>query len=129
MKTNLLFVKNGLVVLFLFAAFASNAQTVVQPKINITSFQLMKDQNKVMIKWSTDSASTTNYFIVEKSDDGKNFKTVAYVFGSDPTQKDCECFDCFDKITRKNITSYYRLKHVNTNGIIQFSEVKMLALK
>lgn len=129
MNTNLLLVKNGFLMLFLFFTFASNAQNSTQSKINITSFQLAKDQNKVVIKWSTDSASATNYFVVEKSSDGKNFKSVAYVFGAEPTQKDCDCFDCFDEISGNAKTSYYRLKHVNANGIIQFSEVKMLALK
>ena len=129
MKTNIVLVKNGLLVLFLCFAFASNGQKAAQQKINITSFQVIKDQNKVSIKWATDSASITNYFEVEKSNDGKNFKTVAYVLGADPTQKDCECFGCFDKITGKAQTSYYRLKHVNLNGNVQFSEVKMLALK
>ena len=71
----------------------------------------------------------TNYFEVEKSTDGKNFKTVAYVLGADPTKTDCECFGCFDKVTGKAKESYYRLKHVNTNGSVQFSEVRMLALK
>ena len=129
MKTNIVLVKNGFLVLFLCFAFASNAQKAIQQKINITSFQVIKDQNKVAIKWATDSTSKTNYFEVEKSNDGKNFKTVAYVLGADPAQKDCECFGCFDKITGKAKTSYYRLKHVNLNGNVQFSEVKMLALK
>ena len=130
MKTNLLVVRNGLiVVLFLSLAFSTNAQKVASAKINITNFQVVKEQNKVAIKWATDKTSQTNYFEVEKSNDGKNFKTVAYVLGADPTQTDCECFGCFDKITGKSKESYYRLKHVNTNGNVQFSEVKMLALK
>jgi len=129
MKTNILLVKNGFLVLFLCFAFASNAQKATQQEINITSFQVAKAQNKVVIKWATDSASKTNYFEVEKSIDGKNFKTVAYVLGADPAQKDCDCFGCFDKITGKAQTSYYRLKHVNLDGNVQFSEVKMLALK
>ena len=130
MKTNLLLVRNGLiVVIFLSLAFSTNAQKVALAKINITSFQVVKEQNKVAIKWATDKASQTNYFEVERSNDGKNFKTVAYVLGADPTKTDCECFGCFDKITGKAKESYYRLKHVNTNGNVQFSEVKMLALK
>lgn len=123
MKTSFI-LKNGLLVLFISFAFASNGQ-----QINITNFNVVKDQNKISIKWATDSASVTNYFEVERSNDGKIFKTVAYVLGADPTQKDCECFGCFDKINSNSKTSYYRLKHVNKNGIIQFSETKMLALK
>lgn len=128
MKTNLL--RNSLVViLFLSFTFNTNAQKAGKAKINITNFQVVKEQNKVAIKWATDNTSSTNYFEVEKSTDGKNFKTVAYVLGADPTKTDCECFGCFDKITGKSKESYYRLKHINTNGNVQFSEVKMLALR
>ncbi len=130
MKTNLLLVRKGLVlVVFLSFAFNVKAQKNSSEKINITNFQVVKEQNKVIIEWSTDTASKTNYFEVEKSTDGKNFKTVAYVLGADPTKTDCECFGCFDKVNGKIKESYYRLKHVNANGNVQFSEVKMLALK
>ncbi len=130
MKTNLLSIRNGLlVVLFLSLGFTTHAQQIVQNKIEITSFRVVKDQNKVAINWATDKNSQTNYFEVEKSSDGKNFKTIAYVLGADPAKTDCECFGCFDKITGKVKESYYRLKHVNTDGNVQFSEVKMLALK
>lgn len=129
MKTNFL-VRNGLVVvLCLSFAFTTSAQKTESAKINITNFQVVKEQNKVVINWATDKASNTNYFEVEKSTDGKNFKTVAYVLGADPTKTDCECFGCFDKISGRAKESYYRLKHVNTDGNVQFSEVKMLAFK
>ena len=130
MKTSLLLVRNGMtVVLFLFLFFNVKAQKDASGQIKITKFEVVKEQNKVLIEWSTDKTSETNYFEVEKSSDGKNFKTVAYVLGADPTKTDCECFGCFDKVTGKAKDSYYRLKHVNTDGDVQFSEVKILALK
>ena len=63
MKTNLLLVRNGmLVVLFLCFAFNSNAQKINQAKINITNFQVVKEKNKVVIKWSTDKTSQHKLF-------------------------------------------------------------------
>lgn len=113
-----------------FAALATGSfGQKKQQKINITNFQVMKGQNKVIISWSTEDKVATNYFEVEKSKDGKNFKTIVYVLGADPTKTDCECYGCFDKINTHSKESYYRLKHVDTNGEVQFSEVKMLALK
>lgn len=130
MKTKLRSVRNGMVIiLFLSFVFSANAQKTGNEKINITNFQVIKEQNKIAIKWATNSESLTNYFEVERSTDGKNFKTVAYVLGADPAQNDCECFSCFDKIDTKFKESFYRLKHVNVNGSVQFSNVKMLALK
>jgi len=127
MKTKLL-LKGLVVVLFLSFAFSVNAQKSTE-KIKITSFQVVKKENKVVINWATDKDSQTNYFEVEKSTDGKNFKTVAYVLGADPAKADCECFGCFDKVSGNAKESFYRLKHINVDGNVQFSEVKMLALK
>ena len=126
----ILILRNGLVmVLFLSLAFNVNAQKKSSEKINITEFQVIKKDNKVAINWTTAKDSPTNYFEVERSADGKNFKTVAYVLGADPTKTDCECFGFSDKVSTKGSKSFYRLKHVNTDGDVQFSEVKMLALK
>lgn len=128
MKKNSLF-RNALVVFFVAFSFGSHAQEVQHQKISIINFQVVKNQNKVMIHWATNKMADTNYFTVEKSSDGKNFKTVAYVMGADPTQEECDCYGCFDKITAKSTKSYYRLKHVDKEGVIEFSEVKMLAMK
>lgn len=124
MKKSMLF--RSVFVLF-FAAMAFGA--AAQSKVNITDFNVVKEQNKIDINWSTEKGEPTNYFEVEKSNDGKNFKTVAYVFGADPEKNDCKCFGCFDKVNSKNTAAYYRLKHVDADGYVQFSEVKMIALK
>ena len=128
MRKNILF-RSGFLVCFVALSFGSRAQDVQNSKVNIINFQVVKNHNKVAIHWATDKSNDANYFTVEKSTDGKNFKTVAYVMGPDPSQTDCDCYGCFDKITSNAKSSYYRLKHVSTDGKIEFSEVKMLALK
>lgn len=128
MKKNILF-KTAIVVFFIASSFVVKAQSSHRVEINIIDFNVVMSQNKVNINWSTDRANPTNYFEVEKSSDGKNFKTVAYVLGADPAKTDCDCYGCFDKISKNSKKSYYRLKHIDSEGIVEFSEVKMLALK
>ena len=113
----------AIVVLVLFA-FQSEAQ---QKNINLTQFDLVKKADKVIVDWSTDKNEATNYFELEKSNDGENFKTVAYILGPDP-QKDGEQFGCFDKVTKKEKIAYYRLKHVSETGEMQFSSIKKIIL-
>lgn len=114
------------VMFFVVFSLGSKAQSV-PAKINITNFHIEQTKDKININWSTKN-SQTNYFEVEKSKDGKNFKTVAYVLGADPTKTNCDCYGCFDKINSKVKELYYRLKHVDANGLVEFSEVKILAL-
>ena len=128
MKKNMLF-RMAIAMVFTTLSFGCNAQNAQQQKINIINFNVVKNQNKVDINWSTDKSVTANYFEVEKSNDGKNFKTVAMVMGPDPSKTDCDCYGCFDNITSHSKKSYYRLKHVDSNGIVEFSDVQTLALK
>lgn len=119
----------AVVIIFSALSFGGFAQNAPQQKINIINFHVVKNQNKVDINWSTEKDASTNYFEVEKSNDGKNFETVAMVMGPDPSKTDCDCYGCFDKVATQYKESYYRLKHVDSNGIVQFSDVKMIALK
>lgn len=128
MKKYMLF-RSVIAIVFTALAFGGSAQSAQHKKINITDFHVVKNQNKVDINWSTDKTVITNYFEVEKSNDGKHFKTVAYVLGADPSKTDCDCYGCFDKISTNAKEYYYRLKHVDTNGFVEFSEVKTIAFK
>ena len=97
-------------------------------KVSYTSFTVNEASNKVVIDWITDNKVATNYFEIQRSTDGKNFKTVALVFGPDPRQSEGNSYECFDTPSNKK-KYFYRLKHVNTDGEAELSEVKMLALK
>ncbi|MEO8721567.1 MAG: hypothetical protein ABI372_10715 [Ginsengibacter sp.] len=111
-------------VIFSMGSIAQKASTV----ININHFDIIENNNNININWSTDNKIPTNYFEVEKSNDGKYFKVIAYVLGADPSKSDCDCYGYFDKIDSKYKKSYYRLKHIDKNGLIEFSEVKLLAI-
>jgi len=119
-------VAGSVVAILVFLTFGANAQVTVG-YLNMSDFRLVQKQNEVMIKWIADGTTENNYYEVEKSVDGKNFKTVAYVLGPDPLQKDC--FRCLDKIITKPKQAYYRVKRVGENGDIQYSETKTLALR
>lgn len=95
--------------------------------VNVTAFTLSIKEQKVLITWNTDGKATTNYFAIQKSTDGVNYKTVVLVLGPDPKQKDSDCYGCFDKYVPKTAKhSYYRLVHIDTDGNEQISEAKIL---
>jgi hypothetical protein len=99
-------------------------------KINFKDFAISVKQEKVNIHWSTDNTIPANYFEVQKSTDGVNYKTIYLVLGPDPAQSDCDCYGCFDKIVKKESKyCYYRLVHITPDGTEQTSEPKQLALK
>ena len=96
---------------------------VKQEIFSFASFETEKGDNKVVLNWTINEEEISNYFEVEKSFDGKNFKTIMYVLGPDPAIKGKEKFESIDK-TKTNKRSYYRLKHINKEGIITFSPIQ-----
>ena len=103
-------------------------QVTEKAKINFTNFKVNSRNNKIAIDWGTDNKVGTNYFEVERSDDGVTFKTIAFVLGPDPEHTSCDCYECFDKPDLRIKKYYYRLKHVSINGEIEMSETRMLAI-
>ena len=122
--------KNLLPLLLIFTLiFTSTSGLIAQNRtINVTDFTVSAKEQKVIIDWKTDGATATNYFAIQKSTDGINYKTVALVLGPDPKQKNGDCYGCSDKYESKTAKHfYYRLVHVDTDGNEQISEAKLLA--
>ncbi|MEO8414696.1 MAG: hypothetical protein ABI472_13605 [Ginsengibacter sp.] len=116
-------------VLFAFILVHTNAiSQIKQAKINYKSFTVNAVQKRVSIDWATDNKVPTNYFEIQRSMDDINFKTIDLVLGPDPKQKDCDCYGSFDRLVTTTKKYFYRLKHVNTDGEIQLSETRMLAV-
>ncbi len=121
--------KNVLQVVFISTIFLLSFTGLIAQKgnVNITAFTVSIKGQKVLLNWNTNGTVTTNYFAIQKSTDGINYKTVALVLGSDPKQKDSDCYGCFDKYVSKTAKhSYYRLVHIDTDGNEQISEAKIL---
>ena len=116
------------VVLSIHAVSFGQTQITERGKINFTSFTVNSNQKRIMIDWATDNKVPTNYFEIERSSDGINFKTIALVLGPDPKQSNCNCYECFDKPDSNTKKYFYRLKHVSSEGEIELSETKMLAI-
>ena len=109
--------------ILVLASYSSHAQV---SKINITNFTADVKENKLSINWSTDGAVPTNYFEVQKSDDGNTFKTIAIVMGPDP-RKTGDSYEYAEKEkTETKKAVYFRLCHVGTNGDEQVTKMIQL---
>ena len=114
----------------LVTLFSLNSKAQITSRarnINFTKFEVTAQDCKVAINLATDGAVPTNYFEIQKSADGVNFKTIALILGPDPKQSTCDCYGCFDKLLRDSKNSFYRAKHIGTDGAEQLSDAKLLA--
>lgn len=111
-----------------FSSITGKSQNTQVHYINVTDFNVTEIGNEMKISWTMGKSAVANYFEVEKSTDGEEFKTVAIVMGPDPTKTDCDCYWYVDKINTKTKAVYYRLKHIDTNGDAELSRIKMITL-
>lgn len=90
--------------------------------VELLSFDAGIQENSVVLDWSTASEVNSDYFTVERSQDGINFTEFSKVSctGNSAFQNNYSTVD----VSPYEGTSYYRLKQTDFDGAIKFSEIK-----
>lgn len=88
------------------------ATCVVLLPVELVDFKYECNNTSVILNWSTASETNNDYFTIEKSSDGFEFRTVGTIEGNGNTsvQKNYEFTDTQDG------NSYYRLKQTDFDG-------------
>lgn len=104
-------------------ANASSPATLVVNKkdnsVKLFNFMGSLNGNKTILEWMVNKNEEVNRFEIEKSVDGKNFKTAALIFGSEQSNTDSYMF--YEKSTDKKMS--YRIKLMENNGTIIYSDI------
>ena len=105
----------------------SQTSSAVLP-VTLSSFDIQKDNKSLLLKWRTEFEMNTDYFSLERSSNGINFKEIGRVaaagfsnLGRDYTYND-------NSTTDLKGTVYYRLVTVDVDGSKQLSTIKKIAL-
>lgn len=88
--------------------------------IELVNFSAECNYPQIVLKWTTQSETNNDYFILEKSSDGINFTSVAVIPGagnSSITQN----YSYTDNINTADL--YYRLKQVDYSGEYSYSDI------
>jgi hypothetical protein len=92
--------------------------------IELTYFQAYTNKNHVTINWQTATELNNDYFTIERSADGVNYKTIATVRGSG-TSMSAINYSFTDNNPLTGV-SYYRLKQTDYDGAFEiFSPVSV----
>jgi hypothetical protein len=102
--------------------------SVSTPSNKLASFTAILNNNKVELKFATETETNLSHIMVEKSTDGKNFKDAALVFtyGNTTSRSDYAFADNISTI--KSGVIYYRLRSVDADGTTQYSETRMIEI-
>ncbi|MFY7963504.1 MAG: choice-of-anchor V domain-containing protein [Chitinophagaceae bacterium] len=96
--------------------------TPVSLPIELNSFKAVLDNNNVVLKWQTANEVNSNYFDVERSDDGQFFFSIGKVDASGNSSVPVFYNFTDTKLTNNNGSQiFYRLKLVDKDGTSRYS--------
>jgi Lamin Tail Domain/Secretion system C-terminal sorting domain len=95
--------------------------------VNLVSFQgNINKNNKVTLQWRVENNETTDQFEVQRSNDGKEFKTIGIVFASEKNGIEdymfYETINSVDKVM-------YRLKMIDKQNDVSYSKILVFQTK
>ena len=108
--------------------FFNDATAMLSPEAAPLPVSLMNfsaaliSANKTKIDWATSLEINNSHFIVERSQDGRSFTTVAKVDGNGTTSL-AHSYSITDDISNAGNLVYYRLQQVDLDGRSNFSNV------
>jgi hypothetical protein len=104
--------------------YITSSSSAVLP-VSLLSFDATKNNNKgATLSWATASEHNSAYFDAERSEDGKNYRSIGKVTanGNTNTEKSYKLDDT-KPVAGMN---YYRLKTVDVDGKSEYSPVRIL---
>ena len=92
--------------------------------VSLVSFKVQKDGKKVALKWSTASEQNNDRFVVERSNNLIDWKTVATIKGNGTSNEAHNYYT--DDVNPTIGLNYYRLKQYDLDGKFTVSEIRSL---
>lgn len=105
-------------------------ETVSVLAVKFLSFDAALIGNSVACKWSVADQAENSHYELERSSDGTNFSSIAYIFGQDVSSTQDQQYSFLDKSASMQAkqTVFYRVKEVDNLGRISYSNVLSVKL-
>ncbi len=129
MKTNLTLITKSLLILLCCIAFNQSfaSNSVVGKTQGISNLKVSVENNSLVMNWISEPTSTTQYYEVQASEDGKTFVTIGFVMGTDPKQNNNACIFKQNLAKLKPGKVFYRVLDVENDGTATISDVVKLS--
>ena len=95
--------------------------------VELFSFTAKEESGKVYLNWVTASEKDNDYFVLERSQDGRQFSAIAQVMGAGNSS----FFHTYNEIDENpyNGISYYRLQQVDYDGAKSYSHIVVVSIE
>lgn len=117
-----------LMVIFVQASFAQGIRQGGGENFSCSQIEAGVGANNLPnLFWASQNETSNDYFEVQRAEDGKNFKTIAMVFG--PEDGGGKVYGFEDATRLKTRRAFYRLKLMDESGTVGFSDVVTIEVK
>lgn len=102
-----------------------------QPPLPVTlvAFTVQNEQGMTQINWETSEEVNSDYFVVERSSDSKNWQEVGRIEGAgNVVGKSMYTFSDNDFRLSSATTWYYRLKMIDMDGSYEYSRIESISV-
>lgn len=93
--------------------------------VTFTSFTVAVSSNTILAKWNTEDEVNNSHFLLERSEDGKNFSTIATVQHNNAGSYQAD--DIAGTLLGQSVL-YYRIKQVDLDGRFSYSNILSVRL-
>lgn len=107
-----------------FAFFSSIINEALP--VHLEKFEIETRDCNVRLRWSTSEETDADYFSIERSTDGRNFREMGRINAAG-TSKTVRYYT-FDDVS-PNLTNYYRLRIVDMDGTFEHSSIRFTRLR
>jgi hypothetical protein len=103
-----------------------NGFSMISLPVIYTSFYATRNNNNVVLTWSTAEEINNKNYEVQRSFDGSTWSTIAVIMGAGTTNL-TQMYSFTDK-NMTNAVAYYRIRQVDADGTSNYSAIKTIRL-
>ena len=103
-----------------------SVNVVVATPVTFSNFTVEKANRNVAIVWTTAIESSVDHYEIEKSNDGKEYATLTSLKSKGNTTQG-NAYSFIDKLNGYTDLIYYRIKSIDLNGAITYSETRTIS--
>lgn len=101
-------------------------KTIVLPADLLSFNVVLNNQKEVALKWTTASEENMDHYEIQRSQDGRSFSFLESIDLPEDSET-TKSYQAFDKNPFRGL-SYYRLKMVDLDGSVEYSEIKSIVI-
>jgi len=114
---------------FWFRSFSYQAAVNIGLPVSLKSFTAKLENKKPVLNWTSAKEENFSHYVLERSTDGNNFSDAAVIFanGNSTVESKYSFTDMAMAAINKGMI-YYRLRMVDMDGKMKYSETRLLRL-